>query len=300
MQMSVVEMRQAGVLNGQLPGFGNLGLRGLGFIGLGRESCPEGSRWDDSSQSCECYPGRVWMPDDSRCVSPQSPAYQQSLTIEEVEERGGGPETFAQQDIDPGVEAYLASQGVDVDCRIDPDWKDSPAGGTPSMLCSVDGGPHHHAAYAINLNPELALQAEAQHEAAQIISRATGTPPGAISSTGSGQALLQRTADALYRGEQVGEGDVSGAAMLHEMELQEQARQEQEASEGYSTDGQAIEDMYPGYGYGAGAGSGSASNGGDYYGTGAGQAGGAGNGLPDWVIPAAAIGAVFFLMQNGD
>lgn len=160
--------------------------KGLASLGLG-VTCPEGSR--DVNGQCECYSGRVWMPDRSKCVSPQSPAYIQAV--------GGGSTTHAdqssmtskqwgQQSLTDASRRYIESQGHTIRCQIDPNWVASPAGGDPAMLCSIDGGPLAHAAYAINQNPYVALLSATREQAVETL----GLPGGGYT-TPEGQAAVQ-------------------------------------------------------------------------------------------------------------
>lgn len=124
--------------------------RGLGVVvGLGAY-CPEGSRYN--GEACECYPGRVWMPDGSKCVSPQAPSYSgaNSSAI--------SGEYDTQQELSASARAYLQNAGHTVDCKVDSEnWFFGPQGGKPMRLCSIDGGPYIHAAALINTNPYNAL-----------------------------------------------------------------------------------------------------------------------------------------------
>lgn len=279
MQVSLSSMQSLGAFNGALPGAAlYAGVSGLDR-GLG-QSCPEGSRRVD--RECECYSGRVWMPDGSRCVSPQSPAYQGAMNIQEVWEAGGGSsETYAQQNLSASARRYIESKGHTIHCEITEDWFHGPQGGSPPMLCSVDGGPYEHGAYAINLNPDLALLAAARTQAAETVSQATGIAPGSISSTVMGEEQLQKITDKIYRGEATSETDVAVAPVLHEMAKKEAANRKADAefaeqiqqggSTRYHTQGQYDD---------AGTGSFESDT----------------ESLPNWAIPAAAAAAVLAFM----
>jgi hypothetical protein len=69
--------------------------------------------------------------------------------------------------------AAIEAAGYTVDCRIDPFWTPSPAGGAPEELCSIDGGPYEHSA--------LALDATAWRIVDSL--RAEVGPPGAAPAT---------------------------------------------------------------------------------------------------------------------
>jgi hypothetical protein len=276
MHVSLSNMQSLGAFNGSLPGAAlYAGVTGLGFTGY----CPEGSFWMTATQSCQCHPGRVWMPDKSKCVSPQSPAYQGAMNIQQVIEAGGGSDTFAQQDLSTAARRYIESKGHSIHCKITEDWFHGPQGGSPPMLCSVDGGPYEHGAYAVNLNPDLALLGASQQKAADIISATTGVPGGAISSTQVGQAELQKITDMIYRGGDVSGSEVSTAPIQHEMA--------KKATEHRQADADFAQQIQQG-GYGSGSG---------YQPTGMAVTG-SGEGMPGWLIPAAAAAAVVFFMKG--
>lgn len=181
-----------------LYGFGSWNGRihsGLGGkrsrVGFGATGCPEGSHMENGE--CVCDSGRVWMPDNSKCVSPQSPAYTNAITWEESME-GHTPATYGQQELLPGVRNYIESRGHTIDCRIDPNWFAGPQGGTPAMLCSIDGGPYEHGAYAVNLNPYSSLVSAKQTKAAELIEKTTGIPAASLYSTPAATQLLNDTA----------------------------------------------------------------------------------------------------------
>lgn len=192
------EMQQHGAFSN---GFGLYDMRGgfggsirLGSLGAG---CPEGARMVNGE--CECYPGRVWMPDNSRCVSPQSPAYTGAITLEESKE-GHTPDTYGQQDLTGAARTFLQQAGFSIECQIDPNWASGPQGGEPSRVCRVkssDGpwSPYQFGAYAINLNPRGAITDYYQWKAVEDISQQTGIPGGALRSTPEATRLLQDTAE---------------------------------------------------------------------------------------------------------
>lgn len=150
-------------------------------------TCPEGSRI--VGNDCVCYPGRVWMPDGSKCVSPQAPAYSGAIGFKESY-AGHTPDTYGQQELTAAARNYIESAGHSITCKIDDNWVASPAGGTPSRICSIDGGPFIHGAYTINLNPYNAL-VDIGSNVNRIVSRyggafVQGSPTGQQESVESG------------------------------------------------------------------------------------------------------------------
>lgn len=150
-----------------------------GLLGLGA-GCPEGSR--SVNGACVCYEGRVWMPDGSRCVSPQAPAYSGAITWQESMQ-GQTPDTYGQQELTAAARAYIQNAGHTINCKISDSWAAGPQGGTPARVCSIDGGGYDHAAYLINLNPATALTSLARENAAQQVSAQTGVAPGSLYTT---------------------------------------------------------------------------------------------------------------------
>lgn len=178
---------------------GNALLAGLG------QGCPEGSGTTAvytgpqvPGTNCRCSPGRVWEPSLERCVSPESVAQQAGMTWQETQSYAQQSGTvYAQQPLSASARNYIESRGHTIDCRIDPNWFVGPQGGEPAMTCSIDGGPYIHAAYAINLNPGVALTSEAQQRVVEEVSRETGIPPGSISSSETASAeVIKRMAEA--------------------------------------------------------------------------------------------------------
>lgn len=150
-----------------------------GLMGLGA-GCPEGSH--SVNGECVCYEGRVWMPDGSRCVSPQAPAYSGAITWQESMQ-GQTPDTYGQQELTAAARAYIVNAGHTIDCKISEDWASGPQGGQPSRVCSIDGGPYNQGAYLINLNPYNALVSLARENASQQVAAATGVAPGSLFTT---------------------------------------------------------------------------------------------------------------------
>jgi len=162
-----------------------------GISGLGA-GCPEGAK-PGADGNCECYPGRVWLSDRSRCVSPESLAYTGAITIEEAM-AGTTSDTFGQQELTAAARRVIEQAGYTIDCKIDDSWFAGPQGGQPSRVCSINGSPYMFGAYALNLNPRGGITDYNQWLAAQKIEQATGIPSGALRSTPETTALLQATA----------------------------------------------------------------------------------------------------------
>lgn len=159
--------------------------RGMAALGA---SCPEGSRLVNGE--CVCHEGRVWMPDGSRCVSPQAPAYTGAVSIQD--QQASSPVPISQQPLTDAARRYLQSKGYTVSCTISTNWDAGPQGGVPPMLCSINGGPYEHAAYAINANPYNVVAVMDRERAVQQVSQATGIPGGALYSSPETTAAVDR------------------------------------------------------------------------------------------------------------
>lgn len=162
----------------------------MGWANLGA-GCPEGARMVNGE--CECYPGRVWMPDKSKCVSPESPAYTGAITWDESMQ-GQTPDTYGQQELTDAARRYIEQAGYTIKCKIDDSWFAGPQGGQPSRICSINDSPYQFGAYAINLNPRGAITDYNTWSAAQKIQAATGIPSGSLYRTPETTALLLDTA----------------------------------------------------------------------------------------------------------
>lgn len=120
-----------------------------------------------------CPPPLVWAANYRRCMNaddprlstgsyrpapgqpdPRAPIADGGELIASAAQQGV---PFSQLPLSAEARAYFADRGVPVDCKIDTNWFTGPQGGDPAMLCSVNGSPYEHAAYALNLNPSLAL-----------------------------------------------------------------------------------------------------------------------------------------------
>lgn len=171
----ISELQRRGSLQG-LFGHYNVGYRRDGVhYGLGRVSCPEGAVWSEAANACVCRTGRVWAPDNSKCVSPQSSL----ITGAQPIIRGQTGPAFSQQELSAGARRYIESQGHTIRCKIDDRWAATPAGGDPSRVCSIDGGPYKFGAYAINANPRSVLTSLARSQAIQTL-EAQGVNPNTI------------------------------------------------------------------------------------------------------------------------
>jgi len=123
---------------------------GLGF------TCPAPLVWNAAYRRC-------MNADDPRLVTGGMPVANQpdprapiSSTSEVLATAAAQGVPFSQVELSDGARSYLAQRGFSVDCKIGPAYA-GPQGGDPQRLCSIGGGPYEHAAYALNLNPSIAL-----------------------------------------------------------------------------------------------------------------------------------------------
>lgn len=151
------------------------------YSGLG-QTCPEGSGktaaysgpLDPGGSGCRCSPGRVWH--NGYCQSPQAVSQQAGSKFTDY---GGDP----QEDLTPEMRAYFRAVGMSVTCKIDTDWSQGPQGGVATRVCSIDGGPYIHAAYAINRNPQTAIDSARWNKAVEEAAKAAGVEPGQLPHT---------------------------------------------------------------------------------------------------------------------
>lgn len=121
-------------------------LGGLRGIGLG-QSCPSGYFFDPYEQECLVQTQR--LADPSGEVAWYEGIYGTSY-------QSGSTGT---EQLNEGVRATLAREGISLDCREVCDELCQAAGMSPccSTLCSANGGPYEHSAGAINRNPGVLM-----------------------------------------------------------------------------------------------------------------------------------------------
>lgn len=123
---------------------------GLGFV------CPSPLVWSTAHSRC-------MNADDPRLmgarpvVGQPDPRAAMATPDELIANAANQGVQFAQQTLSDEARSYLAARGVSAHCKIDDNWFAGPQGGEPSMLCSLNGGPYEHGAYALNANPSLAV-----------------------------------------------------------------------------------------------------------------------------------------------
>lgn len=133
--------------------------------GLGA-SCPEGSSTKYSGPlnpaggDCRCSPGWIWL--NGYCQSPQSAAQQAGVSLAEQAQAYPDSASYAAQGLTEFVKQYFKDTRHSVSCKLV--YPDNVPGGPnyPTMMCSIDGGPYEHGAYAINLNPGTAINSAIQ------------------------------------------------------------------------------------------------------------------------------------------
>ena len=160
------------------------GIRGLGA------NCPEGSgrtaayTGPEGPDGCRCSPGRVWH--NGYCQSPESVVQQSSAKLSDyasmtVEQQMAQPlSDYAKQ--------YFQQTRHTVNCKLV--YLSVVPGGPnyPTMMCSIDGGPYEHGAYAINLNPGTAITSAARTQATAAAIQ-QGVPTSAIGTPESQAAI---------------------------------------------------------------------------------------------------------------
>lgn len=169
------------------------------FRGLG-QGCPEGSSdkytgtLNPAGGTCRCNPGWVWY--NGYCQSPESIGQQAGTKITAYSGSAAG---YPTQSLSFNAKEYFNKMGHTIQCHIDPNWSAGPQGGTPTMVCSIDGGPYEHAAYAVNQNPYTALVSAIQRNAAIKVSQQTGIPVEKIYSNPDATALLTKTTNQMVQ-----------------------------------------------------------------------------------------------------
>jgi hypothetical protein len=153
---------------------------GLGRLG----ACPEGASTKYTGvpvpgTNCFCSPGRVVH--NGRCQSPESVAQQAGAKLSEYAAMSVAEQMA--QPLSAAAKQYFQMTRHSVSCKLV--YPDPVPGGPnhPTNMCSIDGGPYVHGAFAINLNPGTAITSELQRRAAEQVSASTGVAPGALYST---------------------------------------------------------------------------------------------------------------------
>lgn len=128
------------------------------FSSLG-DTCPAGQFWE---AGWDGQPGQCLVQTQSLETSGTdvgTPYYQGIYGPASVSPVGIRPLNL--QTLDPAVRAAIVAAGHTIDCRreCDPMCMGGPFAGDQccSELCSVDGGPYEHGAYAINASPGVLL-----------------------------------------------------------------------------------------------------------------------------------------------
>lgn len=165
------------------------------YSGMGA-TCPEGSSTnpsytgplDPAGSGCRCASGRVWH--NGYCQSPQSVVQQESASIADYASMSVAEQMA--QPLSDYAKKYFQQTRHTVSCKL---VYPSPVPGMPSHptnMCSIDGGPYEHGAYAINLNPGTAIISAARNVAVEQVAQSTGVAPGAVYSVEGGQEAVTK------------------------------------------------------------------------------------------------------------
>lgn len=148
-------------------------------------------------------------------------------------------QTNASQQLSSSARRYIESRGHSIRCRQDPTWFVGPQGGEIPVLCSIDGGPYEHGAYAINLNPSVALVDVDRQQAIQQVAQESGVSEREVANDPAMQAAVSAVTNQITQQRKVVSSGGSGSG--NGQDLVSQIRDE-------------INKLFPGEGNGANTG----------------------------------------------